>query len=333
MERIKIAFILPYFGKFDKLFPLWLESCRYNTDIDWLIFTDDKTVCNFPPNVKVTYMSFSDIKRRIQQIYNFPIALNTPYRLCNFKPAYGEIFKDYLFGYDAWGFCDNDMLYGDLRTMIPNNISSKYKIGEFGHLSFVNNTEECCQAYRYAGAFKIAFETEQPLFFDEGCFVKILRKLGYKEYKLKIADFIPRIKQHIVLNEEDCKWKNKAHCFVWDKGKLWRYFADKKGNISKEEYAYIHFLKRPMEVVGNIDLQKPLIIIPNKIFNMPIENITPNFLLEVSKPGIFWAYWQNSFKPRNIIERLKNRLYQNKKNRILIARMEKIIEHNVESAE
>ena len=322
---MKIAFILPYFGKFDNLFPLWLESCRYNSDIDWLIFTDDKNSYKFPHNVKVIYMSFTKIQQHIQQLYNFPIALNSPYRLCNFRPAYGEIFKNYLHEYDAWGFCDNDMIFGDLRAMIPNELNPKYKIGKFGHLSIVNNTEESRQAYRYADAFKIAFETEQPLFFDEGCFMQILHKLGYKEYKLHIADFMPRLKQHIVLEEKGREWMNKAHCFVWDKGKLWRYYADNKRKIKKEEYAYIHFLKRPMEIATSIDLNQPLVIIPNRIFNMPVEEITVNFLLEVSKPGIFWPYWYNSFKPKNLIERIKNRLYQNKRNQRLIAKMEKMI--------
>lgn len=321
---MRIAFILPYFGKFDSLFPLWLESCRYNADIDWFIFTDDKSPYKYPSNVKVTYMSFADMKQHIQQFYDFPIALNSPYRLCNFKPAYGEIFKDYLQGYDAWGFCDNDMLFGDLKKMMPNEVNSKYKIGKFGHLSFVNNSEESRQAYRYANAFKIAFGTEKPLFFDEGCFMQILHKLGYKEYKLHIADLTPRLKQHIVLEEEGREWMNKAHCFVWNKGKLWRYYINKE-DIKKEEYAYIHFLKRPMEVAADINLKQPLIIVPNRIFNMEIENITINFLLEVSKPGIFWSYWHNSFMPQNLIERIKNRLYQNRKNQKLIAKMEKMI--------
>lgn len=269
---MKIAFILPYFGKFDNLFPLWLESCRYNTDIDWFIFTDDRSPYKYPSNVKVIYMSFADMQQHIQQLYDFPIALSSPYRLCNFKPAYGEIFKDYLYGYDAWGFCDNDMLYGDLISMIPNEVATKYKIGKFGHLSFVCNTEESRQAYRYANAFKIAFETEQPLFFDEGCFIQILRKLGYKEYKLHIADFKPRLKQHIVLEDKGREWMNKAHCFVWNKGKLFRYYVNDNGEIKKEEYAYIHFLKRPMEVAADIDLNQPLVIIPNRIFNMEIGN-------------------------------------------------------------
>lgn len=40
----RVAFIIPYFGKFNNYFPLFLKSCEANADLcDWLIYTDDKT--------------------------------------------------------------------------------------------------------------------------------------------------------------------------------------------------------------------------------------------------------------------------------------------------
>lgn len=329
---MKIAFILPYFGKFDSLFPLWLESCRYNADIDWLLFTDDRRDFHYPVNVKVHYMEFSELQERVQSLYDFPIALASPYRLCNFKPAYGEIFENYLGGYDAWGFCDNDMLYGDMLRNMPIDFEQSkiplFKIGKYGHASFLTNTQESRHLYRYADAYKIALGVARPLFFDEGTFQLILEKHGYKELPLHIADFMPRLKQHEVLEEPGREWMNNAHCFVWNKGILLRYFVNKQGRVDKEEYAYIHFLKRPMIVDLDIDLSKPLVIIPNRIMNMPLEQITPDFLKRVSRKGIFWQYWKNSLKPKNLIERFKNRLYQNKRDQRMICQMNQAILNN-----
>lgn len=322
---MKIALILPYFGRFDTLFPLWLESCRYNADIDWLLFTDDRRDFHYPVNVKVHYMEFSDLQERVQSLYDFPIALATPYRLCNFKPAYGEIFENYLGGYDAWGFCDNDMLYGRLMDNMPKSYNSLFKIGHYGHASFVANSYKSRRLYRFADAYKIALGTPRPLFFDEGTFMQILEKHGYTEYSLHIADFMPRLKQHEVLDEPGREWMNEAHCFVWYKGVLKRYYLNKQGEIETEEYAYIHFLKRPMKVDGNIDLEKPLVIIPNRILNMPLRDITPQFLRQVSTKGIFWDYWRNSFKPKNLIDRVLNRLYRNRDDQKLIAHMNELI--------
>lgn len=327
---MRIALILPYFGKFDKLFPLWLESCKYNPDIDWIIFTDDRTCYDYPVNVKVHYTDFEELRQKFQKHYDFELSLEKPYRLCNFKPAYGDLFQEYLEGYDAWGFCDNDMVYGNIIKLLPKSDEEKYKYGKFGHLTIMPNTPECRTLYRYADAYKVAFSTPQPLFFDENSFTKILLKHGYVEYPLHIADFMPRLKQFKVLNEEGNEWKNRAHCFVWQNGVLMRYYVGMDGNIEKEEYAYVHFLKRPMDVEENIDFKKPIVIIPNRIFNMPIEEITSTFLRKVSAQGIFWSYWRNSFKPRNLLERLRNRLYQNKQNSRLIDNMNMMIDNSTD---
>ena len=99
-----------------------------------------------------------------------------------------------------------------------------------------------------------------------------------------------------------------------------------ENTIDKEEYVYIHFLKRPMEIEENIELDKPIVIVPNKIFNMDLSEITPSFLRRVSRKGIFWAYWKNSFRPRNFIERIKNRLYQKKRDVAMINKMEEMID-------
>lgn len=104
----KVIIILPYFGKFDSLFTFWLQSCAYNNTIDFLVITDDKTKYNYPQNVKVVYDTFVHLREEIQLLYDFKISLETPYRFCNFRPAYGEIFQNYLEGYDFWGFSDCD---------------------------------------------------------------------------------------------------------------------------------------------------------------------------------------------------------------------------------
>ena len=100
----KIAYILPYFGHLPKEFGFWLISCQMNPTVDWLLFTDDRTKFNYPPNVKVTYCTFEDIKNKAQACFDFQIVLDRPYKLCDYKAAYGDIFKTELTGYDYWGY-------------------------------------------------------------------------------------------------------------------------------------------------------------------------------------------------------------------------------------
>ena len=41
-----IAFVVPWAGHLPPYFQLWLESCRWNSSIDFLLFTDDQTNYN-----------------------------------------------------------------------------------------------------------------------------------------------------------------------------------------------------------------------------------------------------------------------------------------------
>ena len=113
---LKKILIIPYFGKFNNYFELWLKSCEYNTDFDWLIFTDDKTNYQYPENVHVHYTTFENIKDRINNLFEFEISLDSPYKLCDFKPAayrtltalncysYKEVFTDRKnYAFDEWG--------------------------------------------------------------------------------------------------------------------------------------------------------------------------------------------------------------------------------------
>lgn len=57
-----IIVILPYFGKLPNMFPFWLESCKLNTTVDFLIATDQDIKCD-ASNIKVLSTSLSDIKK------------------------------------------------------------------------------------------------------------------------------------------------------------------------------------------------------------------------------------------------------------------------------
>lgn len=315
----KILIILPYFGKFDSLFSFWLQSCGYNSTINFLIITNDKNPYNYPTNVKVVYQNFEQLKKHIQSLYNFKISLETPYRLCNFKPAYGEIFKEYLTGYDFWGFSDCDMLFGDLRKFLPSDYEQYDKIGSFGHLSLIKNTSENNTLYRYNDAYKIAFTQNRPLFFDEDAFPDILKKQGKQIYSLKILDFMPRLKNFEVLNDDI---GSKQNVFTFEEGKVIRHYIC-HNKVQSAEYAYIHFLKRPITIASNT-VSKRFLIAENSIIDY--QPITPKLISNYTRKGIFWNYWQNSFHWKNFKERLYNRLWQNKENRKLMKQMKRMID-------
>ena len=134
----KIVFIVPYFGKFNNYFQLYLDSCGKNKKIDWLIYTDDKTKYNFPDNVKVKYISFKEIKEKIQHKFPYKVSLERAYKLCDFRPLYGYIFEEDIQDYDYWGHCDTDMIWGNIEKLLfPILNKKKYDKCIFGYSHFI----------------------------------------------------------------------------------------------------------------------------------------------------------------------------------------------------
>lgn len=306
----KIAFICPYFGKLPNYFPLVLQSMKSNNNIEWIVFTDDKTEYEYPANVNVKYISFEELKVLIKEKIPF-ISDVTPYKLCDFKPFYGIIFKSYLEKYDFWGFCDFDCIFGDLNKFITEDILNKYKkIFFLGHLSlFANiyeiekillnllNTKEC-QMY-----LKLATCSFQM---DEIMVPALLKKNKieiYQDSNNIIADICCTKKPFKICNEylyydgEFVTMKgvvidNEGLVFSYVNGKLIGYFLE-EGNIYQKEYMYIHLQKRNMEFLNNISTD--FLIIPNKF--IPYRNVDKQLLkISAKSPFIYKKRWKISWK-------------------------------------
>ena len=148
-RQTSIAFVLPYFGKFKSYFPLFLRSVKNNPSIDWFIFTDCAEEYDWPQNVHLIVESFDDFSDRIRRLFPFEISLESPYKLCDYKPSYGEALQEFLSKYDFWGFCDCDLIFGNIRSFITEDILKKYnKVFTRGHMTLFRNTSEVNAFYR-----------------------------------------------------------------------------------------------------------------------------------------------------------------------------------------
>jgi len=244
-------------------------------------------------------MSFEEFTKRIQDHFDFKISFQTPYRLCNFKPAYGDIFSEYIKMHDFWGYCDNDLIWGDIRSFLPDDVLNNYnRIGCLGHFSLIRNTEEFNNFYKFKDAYKLAFSEDYDLlFFDEHAFNDIFKIKNERIYKLSsIADFNPR-KYNFQLNPGCSLMENmnSHHIYKWNNGNLVRLYLS-NGKIKKEKVMYIHFLKRPMHLVEPFNINtSSYFIVPNKFYNGIIE-ITVDEIIAHSKNQTNIAYWLKVIK-------------------------------------
>lgn len=283
MDIKEAVFIIPYFGKFNNYFQLFLNSCSYNEKFDWLIFTDDKTKYIYPDNVKVIYCTFLEIQNKFKNKFDFDISLERPYKLCDFKPTYGYVFYDLIKDYRFWGHCDTDIIWGKIDNFITSDAMDKYdKIGILGHCTLYRNTYENNTSFlkKLDGvnrAKEVLMSSENNSFDEEfnssinNIFESLGKEIDYSEYEANIytksSDF--RVTRLDLKSKEYQIEKKKKAYFLWNNGRLQRYIYN-NGNVYKKEYMYIHMQSRKMNVRNTkFDMYK---IIPNAFENIEISN-------------------------------------------------------------
>ncbi len=265
--------ILPYFGKFNAYFKLWLQSCANNKSIDWLIVTD----CDFSfeeyTNIKAVNTTLARLKEDFQKKFDFKISLKTPYKLCDYKPIYGFLFSEYTNGYDYCGYCDCDLVFGDIDAFLDTELFDIYdKILRNGHLSFIKNTPEVNEVFKKYDTYKVVFSSPAIYNYDEaisgfrpGFAWELLENGGslYQNESL-VADIkYTNFPFYTVANPtEPC-------VFSYENGKTYRIVKNGEG-IEKTEVMYFHLQKRKMEV--NTDFSSgSYLIYPNNIVDYDPE--------------------------------------------------------------
>lgn len=252
---MRICIIIPYFGNFPPYINTFLYSASYNKEINWLIFTDQVTK-NLPhvDNVKFIRSTFNDVKSRIQHVVGKNIVLDTPYKLCDYRPLYGQAFSDYLGGYDYWGYGDIDVVCGNIMKFISPGLKGKYdRIGDLGHFSLYKNNSDVNSRYLLSikdnhgnilKPFDRVFKHSRGYAFDEIGIRSIYKYYHFKTYKNK--DLVNETKTGCLdLYSIDSRLCNFEGAFIWNNGKCLYYYLDpKSGELCYHEFGYFHFMKR-----------------------------------------------------------------------------------------
>ncbi|MBS1504463.1 MAG: hypothetical protein JST32_20550 [Bacteroidetes bacterium] len=124
-----LALITCFFGKLPWYFDYFAHSCGYNPTVDFLIITDDHTYDKpLPSNIKVIYRTLDQVTALASEKIGFQVNIGRGYKMCDFKPAYGVIFSDYLANYDFWGHTDIDIVFGDIREFITDDLLQNYDL-------------------------------------------------------------------------------------------------------------------------------------------------------------------------------------------------------------
>ena len=246
----KVAIIVCWIGKIPDYFDFWEFSCSKNPKYDFLVFTNNHRNNKYD-NVKYIDFSLKKFNELASEKLKIKINIDKPYKLCDFRPAYGVIFEDYLESYDFWGHCDIDQIFGNLEKFITDDVLEKYsKINKNGHLTLYRNTKKVNTLFKENGSlfnYKEVFQSNQNFAFDEYTGINMIaEKQNVKCFYINnFADIDKRFRRYICKNHRNYKYQ----FYEYNNGKIIKIYYD--GSLKYEEMMYLHFQKKKLNIKFN----------------------------------------------------------------------------------
>ena len=239
-----IILIVPYIGKWPLWFEAHLVSIAKNPTVNWLFITDCELPKNYPNNVRFIPTSLESLNIKINTVLGMDVPLS-PRKLCDVRPAYGEIFQEYISDYDFWGFCDVDIIWGDIRAYVTEPILSEYDIISSrketisGHFTILRNTAAINSLYLSIPDYRGMLSQNKLMRIDEEAFTAYLKT---PEIQLKCKIWW----QDYLMNNKNGKAHQEYYLdrWIWQEGKI---INTKTG----QEVMYLHFInwKRTMRFI------------------------------------------------------------------------------------
>lgn len=99
-------------------------------------------------------------------------------------PAFGQIFQDYIQGFDFWSFTNWDVVYGRLDHFVPDTVLESCDVwsdevnGINGIFTLMRNDPKINNLFRFVPAWERSFTVHEPCAFDEFQMTHAIRALA-----------------------------------------------------------------------------------------------------------------------------------------------------------
>jgi len=225
---------------------------RANPSIDWILFTDCEPLARIPPNVTVRRMSFDEYRGTIERRLRIGFSRPTPHKLCDVRPALGVVYREDIEEYDYFGWCDLDVIFGDLRRFLDDRVLTMDVVSTHadrvsGHFCLLRNTSRMRGAFRLCRAWRELFEAGEYQGFDELAFARALRwprRPWTARSLVELQHCWPRrlyfVEQYSTVDSKSRAWHDGKADYPgewrWERGHLTN---DRDG---PREFMYLHFM-------------------------------------------------------------------------------------------
>jgi hypothetical protein len=159
-----------------------------------------------------------EFNRLATEKLNLDVIIRMPYKICDFKPTFGKIFEEYLAGYDFWGYCDADLIFGKIRSFISDRMLEKFDIINtyYGFLSgpfcLYKNIPSVCNLYQNSINVGQVLMSEYQQGFDEN--IPRMSNEGFRLYKIFVF-LLFLIKNILGRNFQFCNLSEMRYQFQW----------------------------------------------------------------------------------------------------------------------
>lgn len=262
----KIILLLPWFGKWPWYTSYFIHSCRFNSSVDFIILSDTVLEIELPPNIIFKKYTMNLFVKKASKALGFQVNIKHSYKICDFKPAYGYIFADIVKEYDFWGYCDIDIIFGNIRRFMTDEVLIKYDLISARHdyltgcFALYKNIKYINELFMQSKDYKTVFTNPENFCFDETnyAFEAFGKGLNYNFIDTEIESMTHVVKR--VENDNNIKAyfdfqiiEGYAGNMIWENGKLvYR---------NKFEVLCYHMVKFKTKYSEQIDFTKK---IPNK---------------------------------------------------------------------
>jgi hypothetical protein len=176
MEQYKhaICLVTCYFGQaLPDRAAYFFTTAGWNSSVDFIVFSDSDAPADLPANVKFVQMGMPDFNRLASEQLGIVINAEQVEKVKDFRPAYGKIMASYVAGYDFWGHVDTNILLGNIREFLTDEVLDETDIftvrEEFpaGYFTLYRNNNDIASLFMQSKDWQRAFTNPAYMGFDE----------------------------------------------------------------------------------------------------------------------------------------------------------------------
>lgn len=115
-------------GPLPDYFGYYAATCKQNSTVRFVVINDTLEKSYTDGNIEYIRFDLDEVNEIASREIGETIRLVNSWKINELKPLFGRIFKERLKDVDFWGWCDLDIIWGDLRSFLAEEMLAKYDV-------------------------------------------------------------------------------------------------------------------------------------------------------------------------------------------------------------